>query len=159
MKKLLFANVFAIASFPGYATDAVPIMGGTWIPGIYKCTDKNDNLGILYFAAQGEPRCGMGGGKPKGYIPINQAVPDWFAPPQCDKFDGAEYNVCVEWEKHQQEPQEEPPLPPEKPPARVTVAPPYQGPPPIGWVYQPYTQCGNGCGRTEEYVVGCWGQR
>jgi len=30
-----------------------------------------------------------------------------------------------------------------KPPARVTVAPPYQGPPPIGWVYAPYTQCGN----------------
>src|SRR5262245_30455988 len=25
--------------------------------------------------------------------------------------------------------------------ARVTVAPPYQGPPPIGWVYSPYTQC------------------
>jgi hypothetical protein len=32
---------------------------------------------------------------------------------------------------------------PEKPPARVTVAPPYQGPPPIGWVYGPYTQCAN----------------
>jgi len=30
-----------------------------------------------------------------------------------------------------------------KPPARVTVAPPYQGPPPIGWVYGPYTQCAN----------------
>ena len=25
--------------------------------------------------------------------------------------------------------------------ARVTVAPPYQGPPPIGWVYGPYTRC------------------
>jgi hypothetical protein len=32
---------------------------------------------------------------------------------------------------------------PAKPPARVTVAPPYQGPPPIGWVYVPYTQCAN----------------
>jgi hypothetical protein len=31
----------------------------------------------------------------------------------------------------------------EQPPAQVTVAPPYQGPPPIGWVYAPYTQCGN----------------
>ena len=30
---------------------------------------------------------------------------------------------------------------PPKPPARVTVAPPYQGPLPIGWVYGPYTQC------------------
>jgi hypothetical protein len=29
------------------------------------------------------------------------------------------------------------------PPAQVTVAPPYQGPPPIGWVYGPYTQCAN----------------
>jgi hypothetical protein len=27
--------------------------------------------------------------------------------------------------------------------ARVTVTPPYQGPPPIGWVYGPYTQCAN----------------
>lgn len=25
--------------------------------------------------------------------------------------------------------------------AKVTVAPPYQGPPPIGWVYGPYTVC------------------
>jgi hypothetical protein len=30
-----------------------------------------------------------------------------------------------------------------KPRARITVAPPYQGPPPIGWVYGPYTQCAN----------------
>jgi hypothetical protein len=29
----------------------------------------------------------------------------------------------------------------EPPPARVTVTPP--GPPPIGWVYGPYTQCAN----------------
>jgi len=35
----------------------------------------------------------------------------------------------------------------DRPPARVTVAPPYQGgPPPIGWVYGPYTICGElGC--------------
>jgi hypothetical protein len=32
------------------------------------------------------------------------------------------------------------------PSARVTVAPPYQGPAPIGWVYGPYTICGElGC--------------
>jgi hypothetical protein len=31
---------------------------------------------------------------------------------------------------------------PPAPPARVTVTPPpYQGPPPIGWVYKPYTAC------------------
>ena len=76
MKKLLLASALAIASYPGYAADAVP---------------------------------------------------DWFAPPQCDKLDGSEYQDCVnqEWQKHQQE----------APPPRVTVAPPYQGPPPIGWVY------------------------
>jgi hypothetical protein len=32
----------------------------------------------------------------------------------------------------------------EPPPARVTVTPPpYLGPPPIGWVYGPYTSCAN----------------
>jgi hypothetical protein len=31
----------------------------------------------------------------------------------------------------------------EPPPARVTVTPPYYGPPPIGWVYGPYTMCGD----------------
>jgi hypothetical protein len=31
-----------------------------------------------------------------------------------------------------------------EPPPRVTVIPPpYQGPPPIGWVFGPYTQCAN----------------
>jgi hypothetical protein len=30
----------------------------------------------------------------------------------------------------------------DQPAARVTVAPPYSGPPPIGWVYGPYTICG-----------------
>ena len=29
------------------------------------------------------------------------------------------------------------------PSARVTVQPPYHGPPPIGWVYGPYTPCAN----------------
>jgi len=79
------------------------------------------------------------------------AVPDYFAPPQCDKFDGGEYKECVakEWEKEKNKVQEcgpnedGNPCPPETPPARVTVAPPYQGPPPIGWVYGPYTSCGN----------------
>src|SRR6516164_5215309 len=35
---------------------------------------------------------------------------------------------------------------PPSPPARVTVQPQYNGPPPIGWVYGPYTVCGElGC--------------
>ena len=32
---------------------------------------------------------------------------------------------------------------PPSPPARVTVQPQYNGLPPIGWVYAPYTQCAN----------------
>jgi hypothetical protein len=32
---------------------------------------------------------------------------------------------------------------PPPPSARVTVTPPYSGPPPIGWVYGPYTMCGD----------------
>jgi hypothetical protein len=32
---------------------------------------------------------------------------------------------------------------PSPPPAQVTVQPQYNGPPPIGWVYGPYTQCAN----------------
>jgi hypothetical protein len=96
--------------------DAVPIMGGTMIPGTYRCTDKNDNPGLLYWVRL-EPRCGLSPAKPKTYIPINNTVPDYFAPPQCDKFEGAEYNVCVnrEWEKRQQEPLEKPPLPSPRP--------------------------------------------
>jgi hypothetical protein len=30
-----------------------------------------------------------------------------------------------------------------EPSARITVTPPYQGPPPIGWIYGPYTSCAN----------------
>ena len=67
-------------------------------------------------------------------------VPDYFAPPQCDKFDGGEYKECVarEWERHQ---------PPRVDNSDVDEVPHgasrYQGPPPIGWVYAPYTQCGD----------------
>jgi hypothetical protein len=127
MKKLLLASVFAIASFPGYAQD-IPIEGGTtksltsWG---YGCTDKNGNPSWV-LRVSWDPlrphdgvRCVPSPAKPKGYIPIASAVPDWFSPPQCDKLDGSAYNVCVnqEWEKHKQEPPvvEEPPLPPSKP--------------------------------------------
>ena len=50
---------------------------------------------------------------------------------RCDgSLDGSRMQVCTDWVD------DHPPAP-----ARVTVAPPYQGPPPIGWVYGPYTQC------------------
>src|SRR5262249_34288399 len=45
----------------------------------------------------------------------------------------SEYEACI---ADDQEPLARPP-----PPARVTVAPPYQGPPPIGWFYGAYTKC------------------
>jgi hypothetical protein len=58
---------------------------------------------------------------------------------RCDgNLDGSRMEACTDWvDNHPTSP---PPL------ARVTVAPPYQGPPPIGWVYAPYTICGElGC--------------
>src|SRR5215471_15368053 len=36
-----------------------------------------------------------------------------------------------------------PPVQAVPPPARVTVTPQIYGPPPIGWVYRPYTMCGD----------------
>jgi hypothetical protein len=45
-----------------------------------------------------------------------------------------EYEACIADDQ-------EPPASAAPPPARVTVAPPYQGPPPIGWVYAPYVRC------------------
>jgi hypothetical protein len=51
------------------------------------------------------------------------------------------YEHCLNSAQYAED--EQPPAKDEPPPARVTVAPPYQGPPPIGWVYGPYTMCGD----------------
>jgi hypothetical protein len=54
---------------------------------------------------------------------------------KCDgDLDGSRMQVCTDYvDEH----------PSSKPPARVTITPPYQGPPPIGRVYGPYTTCGD----------------
>jgi len=63
---------------------------------------------------------------------------EWKA--QCAKGDqDACRDLCHEPEDNCDDKGNPPDLP--KPPVRVTVAPPYQGPPPIGWVYAPYIQC------------------
>jgi hypothetical protein len=49
-------------------------------------------------------------------------------------------NWCL---SHPEDLANDPKCKPFRPPAQVTVTPPYQGPPPIGWVYGPYTQCTN----------------
>jgi len=58
---------------------------------------------------------------------------------QCLKEEGPQSIRCVElsdfdWDQSELKP---------TPRTRVTVTPPYQGPPPIGWVYAPYTICGD----------------
>jgi len=58
---------------------------------------------------------------------------------QCVKTEGANSLRCTELSDFDWDESELQPTP--KPPARVTVAPQYNGPPPIGWVYGPYTQC------------------
>jgi hypothetical protein len=60
---------------------------------------------------------------------------------QCVKEEGVNSTRCTELSDFDWDQSELQPTP--KPPARVTVTPTYQGPPPIGWVYGPYTQCGN----------------
>src|SRR5262249_11856825 len=85
--------------------------GGTINPSTWVgCTDINGNPSYIYRVSW-DPlrphdgvRCVLSPAKPKGYIPINETVPEWFAPPQCDKLDGAEYIVGVNraWAKHQQ---------------------------------------------------------
>jgi hypothetical protein len=122
MKKLLLASVFAIASFPGYAhAQTLPTLTFSG------CTDKNGNEGLLYWVGL-EPRCGLSPAKPK-LIADNRDR-------GCETIhqrNTPEYEACI---ADDQEPPASPP-----PPARVTVAPPYQGPPPIGWVWGPYVRC------------------
>jgi hypothetical protein len=131
MKKLLLASVLAIASYPGYVhAQTLPTLTFSG------CTDKNGNEGLLYWAGL-EPRCGLSPAKPKTYVVERDThTPEEYS---CHEkgyaVDSPEFNKCMEAYEN-----DEVPLP-LKPPARVTVAPPYQGPPPIGWVYAPYVRC------------------
>jgi hypothetical protein len=116
MKKLLLASVLAIASFPGYAHAAQGYEEGA------PCHD---------FTGKEYERCAAR----VGYCERDCNAPtkkDLTVPPT--KELAACVTTCLNaaYAADDKEP---------KPPARVTVTPPYQGPPPIGWVYGPYTQC------------------
>jgi hypothetical protein len=58
---------------------------------------------------------------------------------QCVKTEDVNSLRCTELSDFDWDESELQPTP--KPPARVTVAPQYNGPPPLGWVYKPYTIC------------------
>jgi hypothetical protein len=61
---------------------------------------------------------------------------------RCDKLQGEEYAMCVDAASGADGPldEEQQPSPPS---SRITVTPQVYGPPPIGWIYGPYTQCAN----------------
>jgi hypothetical protein len=59
---------------------------------------------------------------------------------ECVKLYGRDFKQCTNDRVYDDCDDE---VPASKPPARVTVQPQYNGPPPIGWVYAPYTQCAN----------------
>ena len=160
MKKLLLASVLAIASFPGYAPAA---------EGIEEGVPCHDFSGAAYDrCAKSVTHCQRESGyrepfqdeKAKAhYYACIAKQPDPEPPQstyedcrdnakdfgrclkqlslaeQCRQYlqDGevaetpeqkADYDRCIK-----------------EPRARVTVAPPYQGPPPIGWVWGPYVRC------------------
>ena len=113
MKKLLLASVFAIASFPGYAHAANEC--GLGVDPDCLCSEKED-----CFRCDSETECKVAR---EGYERMQREAEECHTPEDnCVKGSDGYYH---------------------RPPARVTVAPPYQGPPPIGWVYAPYTMCGN----------------
>src|SRR5262245_4411835 len=132
MKKLLLASVFAIASFPGHAADDVP--------SLQQCRQMLEDQAP---ETPAEMACIKRYGENAIYKPIAGETPQ--AREQCEgtilghttseaerQQELRDIEDCVR-EKTQQA----------KPQTRVTVAPPYQGPPPIGWVYGPYTICGD----------------
>jgi len=123
MKKLLLASALAIASFPGLAyADSCADYNACFLEEGNKL-DEN-----------GAPQCGHKPPKCEVNLDLTAACIK-----QSGSGDGtlhepeeaAAFDRCM---KEHNAP---------KPPARVTVTPPYQGPPPIGWVYGPYTQCAN----------------
>jgi hypothetical protein len=134
MKKLLLASVFAIASLPGYAhADSCADYNACFLEEGNKL-DEN-----------GAPQCGHK--PPQCKVDLDRAA---ACVRQSGSGDGtlhepeeaAAFDRCMARKDRADnvEP-DEVPLPGDR--ARVTVAPPYQGPPPIGWVYAPYTQCGD----------------
>ena len=115
MKKLLLASVLAIASFPNYA------LAGQGIEDGLPCHD---------FTGAEYDQCA----KRATYCKRDCKFDKDFSETEQQR---ACFNTCLADDRGMELGTEP------KPPARVTVTPPYQGPPPIGWVYGPYTQCAN----------------
>jgi hypothetical protein len=118
MKKLLLASVLAIASFPGQAV-ALDINERT-LDDLHtdKTADADKEL---------RKRCNNGMTAACEYACARETLQDGEVAETPQQQ--ADYDRCVKRGA--------------SPPARVTVTPPYQGPPPIGWVFGPYTSCAN----------------
>src|SRR5262245_41351001 len=119
MKKLLLASVLVLASSATHAADEFD-----W--GKY-CGSKNEH-------------CDASDSVDNNWQPPSQAELR-----ACTKNGRLDYNCLREDSCDNEEPRTgcSPATKTNRAPARVTVTPPYSGPPPIGWVYGPYTQCGN----------------
>jgi hypothetical protein len=114
MKKLLLASVFAIASFPAYAADNVP--------SLQQCRQMLEDQAP---ETSEEMACVKRYGEDAIY--------------KSKTVCAGKYEQKVDFDRCMQDWVDQQPAPP----ARVTVTPQYQGPPPIGWVYGPYTMCGD----------------
>jgi hypothetical protein len=146
MKKLLLASVLAIASFPGFAAEKV-IPDDAW-------ADTPECQALKRSRPSNVPipdNCEVGMADVPAISPKKE-LQDWMA--ECTNWETGEGCPKRSLSKAAQalsdrcsEAGDEEAIlkcidaPP--PRARVTVAPPYQGPPPIGWVWGPYTQCGD----------------
>jgi len=161
MKKVLLASVLAIASFPGYAHAAQGYEEGVPCHDFSGKKHENCVQKVLYC----ERKCGAPThdesvppteklaacvnaclGKDLGMAIDRDLRADTCADYEKQKRDYAQClktgGDCSELSDFDWS-EEELAACKSKPSARVTVTPPYQGPPPIGWVYQPYTQCAN----------------
>jgi hypothetical protein len=148
MKKLLLASVLSIASFPGYVHAAEGIEEGVPCHDFSGAAHDRCAKSVTYCQRNSGYREPFQDEKAKAsYYACIAKQPDPetqfseiaesrkdYCVRQCgqdgealeNREEQACYNHCIA-----------------EPPARVTVQPPYQGPPPIGWVYAPYTQCAN----------------
>ena len=117
MKKLLLASVFAIASFPGYAATSEE----------YSCHEQGYARGTADF-----DQCMKRQADNSDVDEVPHLGDTAKSRAEADECHAPEDNCIKGSDGYYHRPQ-----------ARVTVAPPYQGPPPIGWIYAPYTQCGD----------------
>jgi hypothetical protein len=138
MKKLLLAGVFAVASFPGYAAERE-----THTPEEYSCHERGYRVNSPEFNKCME----------QYDVTDEELCTNYYLDVHPNSKDDAEYKHCLKrlasGDKAYRDflacarDDGKPVCGTESLEARaqVTIRPPYQGPPPIGWVYGPYTQC------------------